>query len=127
MYENSMFARDTVTLLYFNYKTTKKFVYKKKIMETGGSKVIEKDDQFNPPVEVMEEGNFEKLEKTIDVWYEGVMVMGTNIVLKWELARNMVRPKSSSQHAMSNYVAVAPRMYKGVIESLVRRMIPLLI
>ena len=36
----------------------------------------------------------------------------------------MVRPKSSSQHALSNYVAVAPRMYKGVIESLVRRMIP---
>tara|TARA_R110002012_G_scaffold233815_2_gene407205 strand:- start:36310 stop:38745 length:2436 start_codon:yes stop_codon:yes gene_type:complete len=124
MYENSMFSRDTVTLLYFNYKTTKKFVYKKKILETGGSKVIEKDDQFNPPVEVMEEGKFEKLEKTIDVWYEGIMVMGTNIVLKWELAQNMVRPKSASQHAMPNYVAVAPRMYKGVIESLVRRMIP---
>ena len=52
------------------------------------------------------------------------MVMGTNIVLKWELAENMVRPKSSSQHAMPNYAAVAPRMYKGVIESLVRRMIP---
>ena len=50
--------------------------------------------------------------------------MGTNIILKWELAKNMVRPKSSSQHAMPNYVAAAPRMYKGVIESLVRRMIP---
>ena len=52
------------------------------------------------------------------------MVMGTNIILKWELAKNMVRPKSASQHAIPNYVAVAPRMYKGVIESLVRRMIP---
>ena len=123
-YENDMFYRDTCTLLYFNYKTTKKIVYKKKIMATGGSKVIEKDDQFNPPVEVMEEGQFEKIEKTIDVWYDGVMVMGTNILLKWELAHNMVRPKSSSQHALPNYVAVAPRMYKGVIESLTRRMIP---
>jgi len=99
-------------------------VYKKKVMATGGSKVIEKDDQFDPPVEVMEEGKFEKFEKTIDVWYDGVMVMGTNILLKWELAKNMVRPKSTSQHALPNYVAVAPRMYKGVIESLVRRMIP---
>ena len=36
----------------------------------------------------------------------------------------MVRPKSASQHAMPNYIAVAPRMYKGNIESLVRRMIP---
>ena len=123
-YDNDIFYKDTCTLLYFNYKTTKKFVYKKKILEGGGSKVIEKDDQFNPPAEMMEEGNFEKISKTIDVWYEGIMVMGTNILLKWELAENMVRPKSSSQHAMPNYVAVAPRMYKGVVESLVRRMIP---
>jgi len=123
-YESDMFYRDTVTLMYFNYKTTQKIVYKKKILETGGSKVVEKDDQFNPPAEMMEEGRFEKIEKTIDVWYDGIMVMGTNMILKWELAHNMVRPKSSSQHALPNYVAVAPRMYKGVIESLVRRMIP---
>jgi len=124
-YDNDIFYRDTVTLMYFNYKTTKKMVYKKKINEeTGSTKVIEKDDQFNPPQEMMDEGNFEKLSKTIDVWYDGVMVMGTNYILKWNLAENMVRPKSSSQHALPNYVAVAPRMYKGVIESLVRRMIP---
>ena len=123
-YDNDIFYRDTCTLMYFNYKTTKKLVYKKKILETGGSKVIEKDDQFNPPQEMMEEGRFEKISKTVDVWYDGIMVMGTNILLKWEMMKNMVRPKSSSQHALPNYVAVAPRMYKGTIESLVRRMIP---
>jgi len=123
-YENDIFYRDTCTLMYFNYKTTKKMVYKKKVKENGNMSMIEKDDGFNPPDEMMDEGNFEKVEKTIDVWYDGVMVMGTNIILKWELAKNMVRPKSSSQHALPNYVAVAPRMYKGVIESLVRRMIP---
>jgi len=123
-YENSLFYRDTATLLYFNYKTTKKIVFKKKILEGGGSRMIKKDDQFNPPIEMMEDGNFEKIEKTIDVWYEGVMVMGTNIVLKWQMMENMVRPKSASQHAIPNYVAVAPRMYKGAIESLVRRMVP---
>ena len=123
-YENSLFYRDTATLLYFNYKTTKKIVYKKKKLDNGGIKYIEKNDEFNPPVEMMEENNFEKVEKTIDVWYEGVMVMGTNYLLKWQLSKNMVRPKSSAQHALPNYVACAPRMYKGVIESLVRRMIP---
>lgn len=123
-YENDIFYRDTCTLLYFNYKTTKKMVYKKKVNDNGTSRMIEKDDTFNPPDEMLEDGKFEKIEKTIDVWYDGVMVMGTNIILKWELAKNMVRPKSSSQHAMPNYVAAAPRMYKGVIESLVRRMIP---
>jgi hypothetical protein len=124
LYENSMFSRDTATLLYFNYKTTKKMVYKKKILEGGNTRVIEKDDTFNPPAEMMEEGKFEKIEKTIDVWYEGVMVMGTNILIKWQMMENMVRPKSTAQHALPNYVAVAPRMYKGVIESLVRRMVP---
>ena len=123
-YENDIFYRDTCTLMYFNYKTTKKMVYKKRIKDNGNISMIEKDDTFNPPDEMMEEGSFEKVEKTIDVWYDGVMVMGTNIILKWELAKNMVRPKSASQHAIPNYVAVAPRMYKGVIESLVRRMIP---
>ena len=123
-YENSMFYRDTCTLLYFNYKTTHTFVYKKKRMADGTFKVVEKDDQFNPPVEMQEEGKFEKVEKKIEVWYDGIMVMGTNIMLKWELAENMVRPKSASQYALPNYVAVAPRSYKGTYESLVRRMVP---
>jgi len=123
-YENDIFYRDTCTLMYFNYKTTKKIVYKKKKLDSGATRMIEKDDTFNPPEEMIEDGNFEKIEKTIDVWYDGVMVMGTNIILKWELAKNMVRPKSANQHALPNYVAVAPRMYKGNIESLVRRMIP---
>lgn len=123
-YENDIFYKDTATLMYFNYKTTKKIVYKKKKLDNGGSRIVEKDDTFNPPPEMMEEGRFEKIEKTIDVWYEGVMVMGTNVILKWKMCENMVRPKSSAQHAIPNYVAVAPRMYKGVIESLVRRMIP---
>ena len=123
-YENSVFSRDTCTLMYFNYKTTKKVVYKKKMLDNGGSRVIQKDETFNPPVEMMEEGNFEKIEKTIDVWYEGIMVMGTNILLQWKLSENMVRPKSATQHAIPNYVACAPRMYKGAIESTVRRMIP---
>lgn len=124
IYDTSVFSRETCTVMYFNYKTTKDVVYKKKILEGGGSRVIEKDSNFNPPAEMMEEGKFEKISKTIDVWYDGVMVMGTNILLKWEMSENMVRPKSSSQHALPNYVAVAPRMYKGVIESLVKRMIP---
>ena len=123
-YENDIFYRDTVTLMYFNYKTTKKYVYKKKVNENGATKIIEKDDSFNPPEEMMEENNFKRISKTIDVWYEGIMVMGTNIMLKWELMENMVRPKSASQAALPNYVATSPRMYKAAIESLTTRMIP---
>ena len=121
-YQDTLFQKDVVTLLYYNYKTTKKMVYKKKKMDNGGEKVIRRDEDFNPPEEGQE--RFEKLEKRIDVWYDGIMVMGTPKILKWELAQNMVRPKSASQYALPNYIGSAPRMYKGIIESLVRRMIP---
>ena len=119
-YRNDIFQKDVVTLLYFNYKTDKKFVYKKKYLESGGERVIRKDENFNPP-EGAEE-RFEKIEKRIDVWYEGILILGSEKVLKWELSKNMVRPKSASQYAIPNYICVAPRMYKGVVESLVKRM-----
>ena len=124
IYENSMFYRDTATLLYFNYKTTNSFVYKKKRLADGTFKTVAKDSAFDPPQEMQEEGNFERVEKKIDVWYEGVMVMGTNIILQWNLMENMVRPKSANQFAFPNYVACAPRSYKGIMESLCKRMIP---
>ncbi len=122
-YNNSLFSKDSATVLFFNYKTTNTFTYKKKTNSVGAEKVIEKEDTFDPTVEMQEEGNFEKITKTIDVWYEGVMVMGTNILLKWEMAENMARPASASQEVYPEFIASAPRMYKGVLESLVRRMI----
>lgn len=121
-YQDSAFLNEVVTLLYFNYKTSKRFVWKKKLLENGGERVIRKDESFNPP---MEEGMmFERVEAIKDVWYEGILVGGSNIMLKWEMMKNMVRPKSATQKALPNYVVFAPRMYKGNTESLVRRMIP---
>ena len=119
-YQNDIFQKDVVTLLYFNYKTDKKFVYKKKYLENGGERVVRKDENFNPPQEAQE--RFERIEKRIDVWYEGILILGTQKILKWDLSKNMVRPKSASQYALPNYIGVAPRMYKGNVESLVRRM-----
>jgi len=121
-YRDSFFQKDVVTLLYYNYKTTKHMVYKKKFLDNGGERTLRKDENFNPETEDQE--RFIKQERRIDVWYDGIMVLGSNYLLKWELAKNMVRPQSASQYAKPNYVACAPRMYKGVIESLVRRMIP---
>ena len=120
-YTDSVFDKEIVNLLYFNYKTDKKFVYKKKYLENGGERVIRKDESFNPPED--EEARFERVEKTIEVWYKGCMVLGTNKLMEWNMMTNMVRPKSASHVAFPEYVAVAPRMYRGVIESLVRRMV----
>jgi len=121
-YKTDNFDQNTATLLYFCYKTDKQIVYKVKETTTGGKRAIRKDDSFNPPQE--EQVKFEKRSKRIDVWYEGVLVLGTNFVLKWDLMKNMVRPKSGIQKVYSPYIVSAPKIYRGQIDSLVKRMIP---
>ena len=121
-YKTDNFDYNTATLLYFCYKTDKNIVYKKKKNVYGGEKVLKKDDQFNPPK--TEQARFERLSKRIDVWYEGVLVLGTNKILKWDLMKNMVRPKSSMEKVYAPFIVSAPKMYRGQIDSLVKRMIP---
>ncbi len=120
--ETNNIDKNSVQLLYFNYKTYANEVYKVKQTATGASKILIKDDTFNPPAEVLDR-NFEKISRSIEVLYEGVLVLGTNKMLKWELAKNMMRTKSDHTKVKMNYSIVAPRMYKGRIESLVSRII----
>ena len=108
-----------VQILYFNYKTYMNEVYKVKETGSGADKIIPKDDTFNPPENM--EGGFAKLERSIECLYDGALILGTNKLLKWEMAKNMMRPKSDFTKVKMNYSIVAPRMYKGKIESLVQR------
>ena len=113
------FDNNKVQVLYFNYKTYMNEVYKIKQTSTGAEKAIEKDDTFNPPENM--EGGFTRLDRVIEVLYEGAMVVGTNKLLQWGMAKNMMRPKSDYTKVKMNYSVVAPRMYKGNIDSLVKR------
>jgi len=121
-YNDDVMQKEIVNVLFFNYKTDYNFVWKKKILDNGGERAIRRDESFNPPAD--EDAMFERVDKTIDVWREGVVVLGTDHILQWEISKNMVRPESAFQKVHPNYIAAAPRMYKGNIESLVRRMIP---
>ena len=120
MAESTNIDKNQVQILYFNYKTYMNEVYKVKDTATGASKVIVKDDNFNPPNDLLEE-RFGKISKQIEVLYEGALVLGTKKLLKWSMAKNMMRPKSDYTKVKMNYQIVAPRMYKGKIESLVSR------
>tara|TARA_R110001583_G_scaffold33842_2_gene114020 strand:+ start:137 stop:2527 length:2391 start_codon:yes stop_codon:yes gene_type:complete len=110
---------NSVQVLYFNYKTYMNEVYKVKKTGTGAEKAIEKDDQFNPPEGM--EGGYSKVARSIECLYDGAMILGTDKLLKWEMAKNMVRSKSDYTKVKMNYSIVAPRMYEGRIESLVSR------
>ena len=110
---------NTIQVLYFNYKTYMNEVYKTKETATGGDKIILKDDTFNPPEGM--EGGFGRMLRSIECLYDGAMILGTNKLLKWEMAKNMMRPKSDFTKVKMNYAIVAPRMYNGKIDSLVKR------
>lgn len=111
-----------VGVLYFNYKTSREKVWKKKKSTKGGLKVIPKTGDFVYKGEG--DADFEKLTKIEEVWFEGVMILGTDILLQWKVCENMVRSKSNLNKVVPNYHLVAPKMYKGVIDSTVSRIVP---
>jgi len=110
---------NTIQVLYFNYKTYMNEVYKIKETGTGADKIIPKDDSFNPPEE--KEGGYSRLLRSIECLYDGAMILGTDKLLKWEMSKNMMRPKSDFTKVKMNYAIVAPRIYNGKIDSLVKR------
>ena len=110
---------NTIQVLYFNYKTYMNEVYKIKETSTGSEKALTKDDSFNPPQE--KEGGYTRMLRSIECLYDGAMILGTNKLLKWEMAKNMMRPKSDFTKVKMNYAIVATRMYNGRIDSLVKR------
>jgi len=117
--EDSVLDANTIQVLYFNYKTYNNEVFKIKKTASGADKAIPKSDQFNPPKD--DRSRFTKESRSIDIVYDGAFVLGTKHLLKWEIAKNMVRPKSDTTKVMMNYNIVAPRIYKGRVESLVSR------
>ena len=123
-YRHSHYRRELdknqIEVLYFNYKTHMNDVYKLKKLGSGAEKIIEKDDTFNPPVESMG-GDFSKLERSVEVLYEGVYLIGADKLLKWKMADNMMRSDSDFNSVKMNYQIVAPRMYQGRVESVVSR------
>ena len=113
------YDENTVQVLYFDYKTYHNQVFKIKETPQGLLKALEKPDSFNPP----ENDNFERVSRSIEVLYTGAKVLGSNEMVKWELAENMSRPSADTTKVEMNYALCAPRMYKGRIESLVSKCI----
>ena len=110
---------NTVQVLYFEYKTYTDQVFKIKKTDSGLEKAIEKTDQFNPPPN----DNFDRVSRSIEVLYEGAKVIGTDMMLKWEMSENMTRPLADTTRVEMSYSMCAPRMYKGVIQSLISKCI----
>ena len=107
-----------IYILYFEYKTFSEQVFKIKRTTTGLEKALEKPDTFAPN----ENDNFDRVSRSIEVLYSGAKVLGYDMMLKWQMAENMTRPKSNLVKVNMNYNICCPKMYGGRIESLVSRM-----
>lgn len=118
---NESMDTNIVYVLNYEYKTHMDQVWKIKESISGGAKAIQKDSTFNPPQD--ERARFEKVDRSIEVIYCGKKIVGSDFILEWKMAENMVRPKSDTTKAKFSYNIVAPRIYRGKIESLVGRMI----
>jgi len=113
------YDKNTVQVMYFEYKTYANQVFKIKKTDQGLEKALEKPDSFNPPIN----DGFERVSRSIEVLYSGAKVLGANEMLKWQMAENMTRPFADTTKVEMNYAICAPRMYKGKIESLVSKCI----
>ena len=109
---------DTVQVLYFEYKTYTNQVFKIKQTASGLEKALEKQDTF---IEAPEGDNFKKAFRSIEVLYSGAKILGHEKMLEWKMAENMTRPFADTVKVNMNYNIVAPRLYKGRIESIVSR------
>ena len=109
---------DTVQVLYFEYKTYTNQVFKIKQTASGLEKALEKQDTF---IDAPEGDNFKKAFRSIEVLYSGAKILGHEKMLEWKVAENMTRPYADTVKVNMNYNIVAPRLYKGRIESIVSR------
>ena len=119
-YQEDSYDTNTLDVMYFNWKTWEQDIHKVKETSTGGTKAIPKGDDFNPPKD--HRTRYQKIAQVREVIYEGVYVVGSERLLKWQKGTNMVRPDSNANKVMMNYVVSAPKLYKGKITSLVQRM-----
>lgn len=112
--------KGTTNLLFFTYKTTRERANKIKEKATGEKIVSKADENFK-----LKEGqtdDFKRVSVVEEVLFEGVYVLGTDILLKWEVSEYMSRPKSNKQKVVEQFIGCAPDRENGYIDSPVARM-----
>lgn len=108
-----------IDVLFFNYKTTEQNVYKKRYNKKGGFNLSKKSADFKKPDPNYP--GYDVKKETYEVWYEGMLVLGTDKLFNYKKCENMIRPKSYLKKALPNYVMFAPEIYQGRIQSMTGR------
>lgn len=111
-----------VNLLEFTFKSTNTPTYKKKYMKNGGFRMSKKDSTYKKKNKDYK--GYDVSQKSIDVWYKGTLILGTELIFDYGLAENMIRPKGFLHRTVPNYIVYAPELYQNRTKSLVSRIVP---
>lgn len=116
------FSGMMVNVMDFTFKSTNTISYKKKYTKNGGFKMTKKESSFDKKNKDYK--GYDVVKKVIDVWYEGVLVLGTEHIFNYGLCENMIRPKGYLNKTIPNFILYAPELYQNRTKSLVERIIP---
>ena len=111
-----------VDVLYFTFKSTNTIAYKKKYTKNGGYKMTKKASTFSKSDPSYK--GYDVSKKTIDVWYEGALVLGSDQIFNYKKCENMIRPKGYLNITQPNYIFYAPDLYQNRTLSTVEKVIP---
>lgn len=117
--------KGSTNILYFTYKTFRERASKIKKKANGEVIIDDANEFFDTSKPKDKKDKYNRASVVEEVLFEGAMVLGTNILLKWELSKSMSRPKSNNKKVCEQYHIIAPNFQDGIITSLVSRMIPI--
>ncbi|MBC7845561.1 MAG: hypothetical protein H7Y10_03615 [Flavobacterium sp.] len=100
-----------IDVMRFAYKSSKTIIFKKTLNKKGQVlKVSKRDENFNPPEEMGL-----KAAKTLDTWYEGNYIVGSNEIYGYQECENLVRDEMNK--VKPPFIARATDIYKNKLKS----------
>ena len=108
-----------IDVLRFAWKTSKTIVYKKKVRNGKTVKVSRKDESFVAP----DRKDVGQLTKTLDTWFEGNYVIGSNAIYNYKECENLERDVMNK--AMSPFVFMATNIYENRPQSFLTNIEPI--
>jgi len=116
-YDEYEFDSFTIPVLDGVFKSDYNLVYEKKENRHGGENIYRKEDTYKLPKR--SKYKRELVKENAAIYYKGLYIIGTDYLLNYEVAKNMIRKKSTLDDTPIPYI-----IYQIEGKSLVERMMP---
>jgi len=121
-YEEFDYDNFKIQILDGCFKSDYTLVYEKKQNKYGYNNLYRKDEDYTPPKRSKYQR--ELIKQPATVYYSGIYIIGTDYLINYGVAENMVRKKSTLDETPNPYIVYIPNVTNSTAKSLVERMIP---